>query len=206
MKEKLNSYKLIYPFAPSIEQLSKDIAESYTNTSVLGDLIVTICGMTTEWSRDLVNDLKGVMGIDASDELAMIILREFNKQMKQFKECREAIRLDPTNVNGVYPRSCPKCGLGPCQDGYDWGKPPAEAIHHPEHYGGKDNPFEAIKIIEHFKLGFCLGNVIKYILRAGKKDPNKWIEDLKKARWYLDREIQYLENESNTSTSTTTGN
>lgn len=68
-----------------------------------------------------------------------------------------------------------------------------ELINHPSHYGGKDNPYEAIKIIEHFKLGFCLGNVIKYILRAGKKDPLKHLEDLKKARWYLDREIQNLE-------------
>tara|TARA_R110000744_G_C19362488_1_gene561552 strand:+ start:359 stop:514 length:156 start_codon:yes stop_codon:yes gene_type:complete len=46
---------------------------------------------------------------------------------------------------------------------------------------------ESIEIIEAFELGFCLGNVIKYVLRAGKKDDA--LEDLKKARWYLDREI-----------------
>jgi hypothetical protein len=44
-----------------------------------------------------------------------------------------------------------------------------EQIHHPEHYGGKDNPYEAIKVIEAWNLGFCLGNTVKYISRAGKK-------------------------------------
>ena len=68
-----------------------------------------------------------------------------------------------------------------------------EAVDHPDHYGGKDNPYEAIKIIRHFKLGFSLGNTIKYILRAGKKDPNKYLEDLKKAAWYLNEEINEFE-------------
>jgi hypothetical protein len=65
-------------------------------------------------------------------------------------------------------------------------------INHPPHYGG-DTPYEAIKVIEAWQLGFCLGNTVKYIARAGKKDPQRLVEDLKKARWYLDREIQRLE-------------
>ena len=65
----------------------------------------------------------------------------------------------------------------------------AESIDHPDHYGGKDSPYEAIKVIEAWGLGFCLGNAVKYIARAGKKDPAKHVEDLEKARWYLDREI-----------------
>lgn len=65
-----------------------------------------------------------------------------------------------------------------------------EPINHPEHYGGKDNPYEAIKIIEAHNLGFHLGNAVKYILRAGKKDPTKEIEDLKKAIWYLERKLE----------------
>lgn len=68
----------------------------------------------------------------------------------------------------------------------------SDAINHPEHYGGKDNPYEAIKVIEAWHLGFNLGNTIKYISRAEKK--GNTIEDLKKARWYLDREIQCWEN------------
>lgn len=67
-----------------------------------------------------------------------------------------------------------------------------EAVDHPQHYGGADNVYEAIKVIEAWGLGFCLGNTVKYISRAGKKsDPA--LQDLKKARWYLDREIANLE-------------
>jgi hypothetical protein len=67
-----------------------------------------------------------------------------------------------------------------------------EAVNNPTHYGGADNPYEAIKVIEAWNLGFCLGNTVKYISRAGKKYPGKLIQDLQKARWYLDREIQKL--------------
>lgn len=66
----------------------------------------------------------------------------------------------------------------------------SEVINHPPHYGG-DTTYEAIKVIEAWKLGFCLGNTVKYISRADHKG-NK-LEDLKKARWYLDREIENLE-------------
>jgi len=68
-----------------------------------------------------------------------------------------------------------------------------EQVNHPSHYGGEDNPYEAIKVVEAWQLGFCLGNVVKYISRAGKKDSRKVLEDLKKSRWYLDREIGNLE-------------
>lgn len=66
-----------------------------------------------------------------------------------------------------------------------------EAVNHPAHYGGADNPYEAIKVIEAWGLGFCLGNAVKYISRTGKKDDA--LQDLKKARWYLDREISNME-------------
>jgi hypothetical protein len=61
-------------------------------------------------------------------------------------------------------------------------------VDHPPHYGGANNPYEAIKVIEAWELGFNLGNTVKYISRAGKK--GSAIEDLKKAAWYLNREIQ----------------
>jgi len=60
-------------------------------------------------------------------------------------------------------------------------------INHPKHYNS--GKIEAIEAIEDWNLGFHLGNVVKYISRAGKKDPNKRLEDLKKALWYLQREI-----------------
>lgn len=72
----------------------------------------------------------------------------------------------------------------------------AESVNHPTHYGGADNPYEAIKVIEAWALDFCLGNAVKYISRAGKKDAAKQIEDLQKARWYLDRRIEQLEQQN----------
>lgn len=68
----------------------------------------------------------------------------------------------------------------------------SEEVNHPKHYGGADSPYEAIKVIEAWELGFCLGNTIKYISRAGKKETDKTVRDLEKAKWYLDREIEKL--------------
>lgn len=65
-----------------------------------------------------------------------------------------------------------------------------EMVDHPDHYGGKDNPYEAIKVIEAWHLDFHLGNAVKYISRVGKKDSA--IQDLEKAKWYLERKIQIL--------------
>jgi hypothetical protein len=70
--------------------------------------------------------------------------------------------------------------------------PKAEAVDHPAHYGG-DNLYETIKVVEAWKLGFHAGNAVKYISRAGKKDPTKTVEDLAKAIWYLQRAITVLE-------------
>ena len=66
-----------------------------------------------------------------------------------------------------------------------------EMVNHPSHYNmGK---YEAIDVIEDWNLNFNLGNAVKYLARAGHK--GNIIEDLKKAKWYIDREIQRLENE-----------
>ena len=69
-----------------------------------------------------------------------------------------------------------------------------EMVNHPSHYQfGDNNVYEAIKVIDAWDLGFCLGNTVKYISRAGKKHKDKELEDLKKAMFYLDREIKKLE-------------
>lgn len=65
-----------------------------------------------------------------------------------------------------------------------------DPVNHPEHYTNHPSGIECITITEHF--GFCIGNAIKYLWRAGLKNEAKKIEDLKKARWYIDREIQRL--------------
>lgn len=61
-----------------------------------------------------------------------------------------------------------------------------DPINRPAHYIAP-NGLESIDVIEGFGLGFHLGNVVKYVLRAGRK--GSAVEDLRKARWYLDREI-----------------
>ncbi len=70
-----------------------------------------------------------------------------------------------------------------------------EQVNHPSHYGGQNNPYEVIKVIRALGFNFSLGNTFKYIARAGKKDPRKYLEDLKKAAWYLNEEITHTEKE-----------
>ena len=64
-----------------------------------------------------------------------------------------------------------------------------DVINSPAHY--TSYPVEVIELTEH--MNFCRGNAVKYISRAGLKDPAKEVEDLHKAVWYLEREITRLE-------------
>lgn len=70
-----------------------------------------------------------------------------------------------------------------------------ENVNHPKHYTSHPSGVECIQIVEH--MTFNAGNAVKYLWRAGLKGSSPRIEDLKKARWYLDREIQKLESEKN---------
>lgn len=67
-----------------------------------------------------------------------------------------------------------------------------DAVNHPAHYTAFEG-FEVIQLTEH--LNFCRGNAVKYIARAGLKSEDTELEDLRKARWYIDREIGRLESE-----------
>lgn len=62
-----------------------------------------------------------------------------------------------------------------------------DLVNQPPHYKSKGG-IESIDVIESFELGFNLGNVVKYILRADKKGNKK--QDLEKAQWYLNREVE----------------
>lgn len=66
----------------------------------------------------------------------------------------------------------------------------SDPVNSPKHYTSHPSGVEAITVCEHF--GFSLGNAVKYIWRAGLKSPSA-IEDLQKARWYIDREIARLQ-------------
>lgn len=65
-----------------------------------------------------------------------------------------------------------------------------DVVNHPSHY--TDGKIEVIEFIEDKNLNYHKGNAIKYICKAGKKDPQKEIEDLQKAIWYINREIRNL--------------
>lgn len=64
----------------------------------------------------------------------------------------------------------------------------SDAVSHPSHYTSHPSGVECIEVTEH--MGFCIGNAIKYLWRAGLKDETKHVEDLEKAVWYIQREIQ----------------
>ena len=70
-----------------------------------------------------------------------------------------------------------------------------EMVNHPQHYGGESNVYEVVKVAEAWGLDkdAYLFNVIKYVARAGKKDTDKELQDLKKSLWYLERRIQNLD-------------
>lgn len=68
-----------------------------------------------------------------------------------------------------------------------------DSVNHPAHY--TFGAIEVINAIEDWKLPYHLGNAVKYIARAGHKNPAKTTEDLRKAVWYLNRYIDLLEKE-----------
>lgn len=64
-------------------------------------------------------------------------------------------------------------------------------VNHPKHYTSHPFGIECIDITQHYN--FCIGNAIKYLWRSGLKDSSPQVEDLKKAIWYIQREIHNLE-------------
>lgn len=68
----------------------------------------------------------------------------------------------------------------------------SDPVNHPAHYTGHASGIECIKITEHFN--FCTGNAIKYLWRAGQKGDA--VQDLRKAIWYIEREISRLQKTS----------
>lgn len=67
-----------------------------------------------------------------------------------------------------------------------------DPVNHPSHYGG-DTIYETIKVLEAWNIDdFCIGNTVKYLSRAGRKD-DPILRDLKKAQFYLNRKIALLE-------------
>ena len=71
-----------------------------------------------------------------------------------------------------------------------------DPVNHPSHYTSSESGVECIEITQHQT--FCVGNAVKYVWRAGEKDVAKHVEDLQKAIWYLEREIETYPNARST--------
>ena len=79
----------------------------------------------------------------------------------------------------------------------------SDIINHPKHYNSHPSGVEAITITEH--MNFCIGNAIKYLFRAGHKGRlDSHVNDLRKAAWYINREIERLEKQAQPSQSKST--
>jgi len=86
-----------------------------------------------------------------------------------------------------YERGCCHGDWEDVDDG-EGGTLEADTVNHPPHYKSHPSGIECIQVTEH--LNFCLGNAIKYVWRADEKHGDGGIEDLKKASWYINREIE----------------
>ena len=133
-------------------------------------------------------------------ERGMCFMPEFGSLYQQFlHDCENGkVIYKKSHRVGVNVRSAPK----PYYSTNDFGDPQlnlpipddegtnCSKINHPKHYPAK---IEVIDFIDSLNLNFNLGNVLKYISRAGRKDGEDTLTALKKAQWYLNREIQRLE-------------
>lgn len=174
---------------------------TYMPSIVAGYVKTQIPFMTDKTLKCILEDIDGCADLgdkcdcDAWHSLATAIEAEIVKRATIIQEPEEKIEwCKPTLKDGV------KEALSKVADSCKEVAPaltkltkalPNDPVSHPSHY--TDGKIEVIDFIEDKKLNFHLANAVKYIARAGKKCPEKEIEDLKKARWYLNRHIQNLE-------------
>lgn len=146
---------------------------THVGINATGITSTALCEQVTTVSKTLVGDYFGECSKDEMYGIDRALMRSLGVLVR-------------TYFNSPV-ESCPSLEEpAPRKQGYD-------AVNHPSHY--TDGKIEVIDYIEDKGLGYHLGNAVKYISRAGKKDPAKYIEDLKKAVWYLNREIEREEAE-----------
>jgi hypothetical protein len=174
--KKLENKKELFPES---NQRAKDMLEnSNIKQTMKGKIVQTIDG---KWAVEIQSDLHG-FGVGHGDSILIELVLNPNDSIWIGKEVEvETIEYSahtflPSKVILVTTKE-------------------KEMVNGPQHYGGKDNPYEVIKVCEAWELDqdAYLFNVVKYVARAGKKDKTKEIEDLKKAAFYLDRKIKNLE-------------
>ncbi len=139
------------------------------------------------WDRKLKNDECGEI-VPGGGRCRLDPNNEVHKEPygKRCPFCQDLLPNDPKEVHGCDPVGLTQ-GVPRQED---------EAVDHPVHYGGAEDPFEHIKVAEAKGWGYHIGNCTKYLWRAGIKTPGL-LQDLKKAKWYLDRYIAKIEAERN---------
>lgn len=142
------------------------------STYIVGDC-VKLCKDVTLNNIDLFDDIQKYIGYPTC-------IREITEDGKYKLDFCDDIAFSAEMLEPIH-----------CYEFYNR-EPLNDNVNHPSHY--TDGKIEVIDFIVDKKLDFCLGNACKYISRAGKKDPNKTIEDLKKAIWYINKEIELLSN------------
>lgn len=111
---------------------------------------------------------------------------KFEQEMAQF--WRDPVYGGGVQGTGIPPNSWEKLKVTPNEEPDQWHDP----VENPSHYT-EGRMVEPIDAITDWQLDFCLGNVVKYISRAGRKDKTKELEDLRKALFYLGYKINLLE-------------
>jgi hypothetical protein len=189
--------------------ISEKIAKGQTEIPIRGSVQVTANGGLEQNQIVFQHDLKQPCACQTCQTQHRI---DEEAHARSLKEEAEAAQKQP--IIGSNWRPCPRCkerrppsfmgsdmcghcavkewpGLPTDRDYVDDHKddPKPDMVNHPPHY--KRGGIETIDVVEAWGLGYRLGNAVKYISRAGHK--GHALEDLKKARWYLDREIAKLE-------------
>jgi len=125
---------------------------------------------------------------EEEDRRTLKMLDEAASKMKSEKCimcCRNVMPDDCSNFDDSNQQICYACQKAK--------KEMQEMVDHPAHYGGADNLYEAIKVIEAWGLGFHLGSAVKYISRLNKKAGNSELQDARKCLWYVKRYVELLE-------------
>ena len=180
--EIIDAYNLVFDEAKEIEE-KRDILLDYCRSVSCKQCILN--NESHKWKIECLMDK--CLDIYDSDEedldkaLDLILTKDLNEahDTDKLKEALSYSVNDPSSPNMIRE----KLGFPPYKVN--------DSVNSPSHY--TDGKIEVIDYIEDKKLGFCLGNAIKYISRAGKKDKDKEAEDINKAIWYLNRYLKQLE-------------
>ena len=162
--------KTIMDILKRVRKLEEDLSYTHQDIDILTYDVRDVEDLVTELSMDKSYEECAVIpdeGIDISNGSVGSVSAEENKHYYWIPK-------DISSDEGI-----------DISEKDTYGKTKNDPVNHPSHYC--DGQFEVIDFIEAYQFPFCIGNAVKYISRAGKKDEDKYIEDLEKAEFYLNK-------------------